>query len=107
MSRIDWNESKRVEFFSIQTENQVLSVIIDINYYVFYYQMKYVRVLIFECKEPSHQAFGLGLAAAGLLALAHVIASLLGGCVCICSQEELQRSSPNKKLSAGSMILSW
>ncbi|KAL5983405.1 hypothetical protein ACLOJK_017490 [Asimina triloba] len=41
-----------------------------------------------ECKEPSGQAFKLGLAAAGLLALAHVIANLLGGCICICSKEE-------------------
>ncbi|KAL5972836.1 hypothetical protein ACLOJK_039642 [Asimina triloba] len=51
-------------------------------------KVKHLRFMVFECKEPSGQAFKLGLAAAGLLALAHVIANLLGGCICVCSKEE-------------------
>ena len=52
-------------------------------------QVKHLRLWIFECREPSEDAFKLGLAAAGTLILAHVIANLLGGCMCICSQEQL------------------
>ncbi|XP_010267821.1 PREDICTED: uncharacterized protein LOC104604940 [Nelumbo nucifera] len=68
---------------------------------------KYVRLWIFECRNPSHQAFKLGLAAASLLALAHVIANLVGGCMCICSKDELERSSTNKQLAVVCLILSW
>lgn len=70
-------------------------------------QMKHLRYLIFECKEPSAQAFRLGLAAAGLLALAHVIGNLFGGCMCICSRDEFKRSSPNKQLAVACLIISW
>ncbi|KAF2285016.1 hypothetical protein GH714_035266 [Hevea brasiliensis] len=62
-------------------------------------KVKHLRLWIFECRDPSQDAFKLGLAAAALLGLAHVIANLLGGCMCICSQEELQRASTNKQLS--------
>ncbi|VVA33706.1 PREDICTED: transmembrane [Prunus dulcis] len=62
-------------------------------------KVKHLRRWIFECREPSHAAFKLGLAAAGLLVAAHVVANLLGGCNCICSQEELQKAPPNKQLS--------
>ena len=51
----------------------------------------------FECQDPNDQAFKLGLAAATLLALSHVTANLLGGSMCICCMEELERSS--KKVS--------
>uniref|UniRef100_A0A1D1Y6U7 Choline dehydrogenase n=1 Tax=Anthurium amnicola TaxID=1678845 RepID=A0A1D1Y6U7_9ARAE len=68
---------------------------------------KHLRVLIFECKEPSHQAYKLGLAAAILLGFAHVVANLLGGCKCICSKEELDRSSPNRQFAAATLIISW
>ncbi|KAL8136778.1 hypothetical protein V2J09_002779 [Rumex salicifolius] len=68
---------------------------------------RYMKVLIFECREPSHEAYKLGMAAAIILALAHSIANALGGCVCIFSREELDRSSQNKKMAAGSLILSW
>ncbi|KAJ6377873.1 hypothetical protein OIU78_028157 [Salix suchowensis] len=62
---------------------------------------------IFECREPSEDAFKLGLAAAGILVLAHVIANLLGGCACICSQEDLQRASPHRQLSVACFLFSW
>ncbi|KAL9236673.1 hypothetical protein vseg_011311 [Gypsophila vaccaria] len=42
---------------------------------------RYMRVWIFECREPSYEAYKLGLAASILLAVAHVIANVLGGCI--------------------------
>ncbi|XP_010923990.1 protein VASCULATURE COMPLEXITY AND CONNECTIVITY [Elaeis guineensis] len=68
---------------------------------------KHLRVFFFECKEPVHQAYELGLAAAGLLAFAHAIANVLGGCVCICTREEFDRSSANKQMASATLILSW
>lgn len=70
-------------------------------------KMKHLKVWIFECREPSYQAFKLGLAAAALLALAHTISNLLGGCICIRSREELGRTSANKKLAVAFLIFSW
>ncbi|OAY35163.1 uncharacterized protein LOC110628735 [Manihot esculenta] len=70
-------------------------------------QVKHLRLWIFECRDPSQDAFKLGLAAAAMLGVAHVIANLLGGCMCICSQEELQRASPNKQLSVACFFFSW
>ncbi|RWR84388.1 DUF1218 domain-containing protein [Cinnamomum micranthum f. kanehirae] len=70
-------------------------------------KVRHLRFMIFECKEPSNQAFLLGLAAAGLLAFAHVAATLLGGCMCICSTYEFQRSSSNKQLAAVCFVISW
>ncbi|XP_077242149.1 protein DESIGUAL 2-like [Tasmannia lanceolata] len=70
-------------------------------------KVHHLKFLIFECKEPSPQAFKLGLAAAALLALAHVIANLLGGCMCICSKEDLERSSANRQLAVACLFLSW
>ncbi|KAL9453579.1 hypothetical protein AB3S75_009230 [Citrus x aurantiifolia] len=70
-------------------------------------KVKHLRLWIFECRDPSHDAFKLGLAAAGLLALAHVIANLLGGCMCICSQDELSKASPNRQLSLACLVFSW
>lgn len=70
-------------------------------------QVKHLRLWIFECRDPSHKAFMLGLGAAILLSLAHVIANLLGGCNCLCSQEELQKTSPNRQLSMACLILTW
>ncbi|CAL9013840.1 unnamed protein product [Prunus brigantina] len=70
-------------------------------------KVKHLRRWIFECREPSHAAFKLGLAAAGLLVAAHVVANLLGGCNCICSQEELQKAPPNKQLSVACLVFTW
>ncbi|CAK9187055.1 unnamed protein product [Ilex paraguariensis] len=69
-------------------------------------QEKHLRLWIFECKEPSHNAFMLGLAAATLLVLAHVLANLIGGCN-VCTQEELQKASPSRQLSVACLIFVW
>ncbi|KAG5516597.1 hypothetical protein RHGRI_037351 [Rhododendron griersonianum] len=66
-----------------------------------------LKIWVLECRDPSYQAFKLGMAAAVLLALAHTIANLLGGCVCIWSKEELEKASANKQLAAASLIFSW
>ncbi|KAF3942957.1 hypothetical protein CMV_030441 [Castanea mollissima] len=70
-------------------------------------KVKHLRLWIFECRDPSEQAFKLGLGAAALLGLAHVIANLLGGCNCICSQEELEKASPSRQLSVACLIFTW
>ncbi|EYU43098.1 hypothetical protein ABFS82_08G113800 [Erythranthe guttata] len=69
-------------------------------------QEKHLRLWIFECKEPSHDAFVLGLAAAILLGLAHVIANLIGGCN-ICNREDLRNASPSNKLSLACLVFTW
>ncbi|KAG8640682.1 uncharacterized protein LOC122721558 [Manihot esculenta] len=70
-------------------------------------KVMHLRVLVFECKEPSKDAFKLGLAAAALLGVAHVLANLLGGCMCVCSQDQTQRDSPTRQLSTACYIFSW
>jgi len=70
-------------------------------------KVKHLRLFIFECKEPSSQAFKLGFAAATLLGIAHIIANLLGGCNCICSQEELEKASPSRQLSLACLFFTW
>ncbi|XP_022878699.1 uncharacterized protein LOC111396513 [Olea europaea var. sylvestris] len=70
-------------------------------------KVNHLRAWIFECRDPSYQAFKLGMAAVVLLIMAHVIANLLGGCIFIRSREELDQASPNKQLAAASLILSW
>ncbi|KAB5533897.1 hypothetical protein DKX38_016983 [Salix brachista] len=46
-------------------------------------KVKHLKMWVFECRDPSSQAFKLGLAAVILLSLAHIIATLLGGCTCM------------------------
>ncbi|XP_021293970.1 uncharacterized protein LOC110423880 [Herrania umbratica] len=70
-------------------------------------KVKHLRMWIFECRDPSFQAFKLGLTAAVLLGLAHVIGNILGGCVCIWTKEDLDRASANKQLAVASLIFSW
>ncbi|RDX77649.1 hypothetical protein CR513_42189 [Mucuna pruriens] len=70
-------------------------------------KVKHLRLWIFECKDPSHKAFMLGLGAATLLALAHVIVNLVGGFNCLCSQQDLDKASPNRQLSMACLILTW
>ncbi|KAA8519944.1 hypothetical protein F0562_014146 [Nyssa sinensis] len=70
-------------------------------------KVKHLRKWIFECRDPSYQAFKLGLAASVLLALAHTISNLLGGCVCVSSRDKLEKASPNKQLAVGSLLFSW
>ncbi|XP_052177614.1 protein VASCULATURE COMPLEXITY AND CONNECTIVITY-like [Diospyros lotus] len=68
--------------------------------------VKHMRLWLFECKEPSHEAFTLGLAAAALLVLAHVLASLIGGCS-FCTQEDIQKASPSRQCSLLCLLLTW
>ncbi|CAB4306273.1 unnamed protein product [Prunus armeniaca] len=70
-------------------------------------KVKHLKVWIFECRDPSYQAFKLGLAAAVLLAVAHIIGNLLGGCICIWSREDYTKATANRQLSAASLLLSW
>lgn len=70
-----------------------------------YDQEKHLRLWIFECKEPSHDAFVLGLAAVGLLVLAHALANLVGGCN-VCSQE-FSKASPSTQLSIACLVFTW
>ncbi|XP_021894594.1 uncharacterized protein LOC110812197 [Carica papaya] len=70
-------------------------------------KVKHLKMWIFECRDPNYQAYKLGLAAVILLALAHVMANLLGGCICIWSKEEFVKASPNKQLAIASLISSW
>ncbi|OIV99218.1 hypothetical protein TanjilG_06523 [Lupinus angustifolius] len=70
-------------------------------------KVKHLRLWIFECREPSHQAFMLGLGATVLFALAHAIANFLGFCSCICSQQEFEKASSNMQISVVFLILTW
>jgi hypothetical protein len=70
-------------------------------------QVKHLKMWIFDCRDPSHQAFKLGLAAVILLSLAHIVATLLGGCTCMCSKEEFNKASANKQLAVASLFFSW
>ncbi|KAL8474389.1 hypothetical protein ACS0TY_030308 [Phlomoides rotata] len=69
-------------------------------------QEKHLRLWIFECKAPSHDAFLLGLAAATLVGIAHVLANLLGGCN-VCTQQEIEKASPTKQLSMACLLFTW
>ncbi|RDY05313.1 hypothetical protein CR513_10860, partial [Mucuna pruriens] len=68
---------------------------------------KHMRVWIFECRYPSYHAFKLGLAATTFLALAHVIANLLGGWVCVWTKRQFQSATANKQLAVAFLIFSW
>ncbi|XP_047318214.1 protein DESIGUAL 3-like [Impatiens glandulifera] len=68
---------------------------------------RHMQVWIFECREPIHAAFRLGLAAAILLAVSHFIAIIMGGCTCIWSKQQFDKASPNKQLAVASLIFSW
>ncbi|KAJ9566500.1 hypothetical protein OSB04_002466 [Centaurea solstitialis] len=66
-----------------------------------------LKVWVIECRDPSNKAFKLGFAAAVLLAFAHAVANVLGGCHCAWFKEELERVSYNMRLAVASLILSW
>ncbi|KAK4758960.1 hypothetical protein SAY87_020261 [Trapa incisa] len=70
-------------------------------------KVKQMRLWIFECKEPSHNAFRLGLGAVALLVVAHVLANLVGGCDCICSKDEFQKAHPNRQLTVSCLVFTW
>ncbi|XVF70514.1 hypothetical protein PTKIN_Ptkin11bG0167800 [Pterospermum kingtungense] len=69
--------------------------------------IRYMSLKKFKCQVPNDQAFKLGLAATILLALSHVVANLLGVCMCICCTQELERSSANRQFWFGCLVLSW
>ncbi|KAL4312081.1 hypothetical protein GQ457_01G005540 [Hibiscus cannabinus] len=64
----------------------------------------YMNAKRFECQQSKNKAFKLGLIAAVLLALSHVSANLLGGCMCICCTEKLEKSSANRKFWFGIVV---
>lgn len=80
---------------------------ISANLLVLEVQVKHLKMWIFECRDPSHTAFNYGLAACILLVLAHVTANFLGGCLCVVSRQDLEKSSANKQLAVASLIFSW
>nr|GMD10885.1 uncharacterized protein LOC109163389 [Ipomoea batatas] len=59
---------------------------------------KHLRLWLFECKEPSHEAFVLGAAAIGVLVIAHLIANLFGGCS-VCATDEIKNASTRKQIA--------
>lgn len=88
-----------------------LSLTITIWFFLLYFetpkQVKHLRKWIFDCRDPSSQAFKLGLAASIIMILAHFIANLLGGCICIRSSNDFKTATPNKQLAVASLIFSW
>ncbi|KAK7363006.1 hypothetical protein VNO77_05132 [Canavalia gladiata] len=70
-------------------------------------KVKDLKMWVFVCRDPSYEAFKLGLSASIFLALAHVIAHLLGGCICMRSKEECQKATANRQLAIAFLIFSW
>ncbi|KAG4161526.1 hypothetical protein ERO13_D01G060100v2 [Gossypium hirsutum] len=60
-----------------------------------------------KCEQPNNKAFKLGLIAVVLLASSHIFSKLLGGCLCMCCTEKLEKSSANRKFWFGCLVLSW
>ncbi|RAL39464.1 hypothetical protein DM860_002997 [Cuscuta australis] len=60
----------------------------------------HLKVWIFECRNPSHEAFKLVAAAAMLLCLAHSLSNSLPGCV-------HKSSSCNTQLMVLSLVAEW
>ncbi|XP_076932562.1 protein VASCULATURE COMPLEXITY AND CONNECTIVITY-like [Bidens hawaiensis] len=70
-------------------------------------QEKHLRLWLFECKEPSQEAFRFGDGAILLLIVAHVLANLLAACTA-CSQEGNHKASEwRKQLLFVSLIITW
>ncbi|CAK8577876.1 unnamed protein product [Lathyrus sativus] len=70
-------------------------------------KVKDLKIWVLVCRDPSYQAFKLGLSASILLALAHATAHFLGGCVCTKSIEEYKRATSNRQLAMTFLVLSW
>ncbi|KAL5096552.1 hypothetical protein RYX36_000879 [Vicia faba] len=68
---------------------------------------KHMKIWLFDCRYPSHQAFKLGVAAVILLLLAHAIANLLGGCICVWSRDQYRSATANRQLAVAFQIFSW
>ncbi|GAV71255.1 DUF1218 domain-containing protein [Cephalotus follicularis] len=71
------------------------------------HKMTHLGLSIFECGEASHKAYKLGLDAAILLAIAHVIANFHGGCIGIWYRESYGKASTYKQLAVSTLIFSW
>ncbi|XP_019167674.1 PREDICTED: uncharacterized protein LOC109163389 [Ipomoea nil] len=67
---------------------------------------KHLRLWLFECKEPSHEAFMLGAAAIGILVIAHLVANLLGGCS-VCATDEIKNASTRKQIAIAFLAFTW
>ncbi|KAH9604595.1 hypothetical protein KSS87_016594 [Heliosperma pusillum] len=70
-------------------------------------KVKHLKLWIFECRDPSNEAFKFGVAAAGLMALAQIIANLCGGCFCFFSHSDFQKATPNRQLTTACLLFSW
>eukprot|EP01018_Ginkgo_biloba_P014604 Gb_34358 [translate_table: standard] len=70
-------------------------------------KVRHIRFLLFECRDPSYEAFRLGVAAASVMLIAHIIANVAGGCICFGSREELERSPVNKQVAAACLVFAW
>ncbi|KAI5386313.1 protein DESIGUAL 2 [Lathyrus oleraceus] len=70
-------------------------------------KVKDLKMWVLVCRDPSYQAFKLGLSASILLALAHAIAHFLGGCICTKSIEQYKRATSNRQLAMAFLVLSW
>lgn len=69
---------------------------------------KHLRMWPFECRQPSHDAYLLGLAAATLIAITQLAVTLLGGGKCLCSRNETYKSSShNRQLAIVCFIFTW
>eukprot|EP00252_Welwitschia_mirabilis_P016668 TRINITY_DN3689_c0_g1_i1.p1 TRINITY_DN3689_c0_g1~~TRINITY_DN3689_c0_g1_i1.p1 ORF type:complete len:147 (-),score=3.19 TRINITY_DN3689_c0_g1_i1:25-465(-) len=70
-------------------------------------QVRHVEFLFIECRRPSHEAYALGIAAASLLLLAHVIANVAGGCICFGSREQFEQSPTTRQVAGICLVLMW
>lgn len=85
----------------------VAAGILGIHAYTAQNQVRQLHLFVFECREPSHEAFKLGIAAASLLLIAHIIANVAGGCICYGSRDDLRNSPVNRQIAGISLMLSW
>ncbi|CAJ1936236.1 unnamed protein product [Sphenostylis stenocarpa] len=70
-------------------------------------KVKDLKMWAMECRDPSYEAFKLGVAASIFLVFAHAIAHLLGGCIWMRSKDECLRATANRQLAVAFLILSW
>jgi len=70
-------------------------------------EVRGVRYLVFECREPSHSAFRLGIAAACLMLIAHFTANIGGGCIFFASRDDIQQSPLNKQVAGVCLLFFW
>ncbi|GAA0182721.1 hypothetical protein LIER_30414 [Lithospermum erythrorhizon] len=69
-------------------------------------KVKQLRLWIFECKKPSHEAFILAAGAAIVLAVAHFLANLIG-CIGCFKQNSAKSGAPTHLFSKTCCIILW